>query len=63
MIVSTVGAWTVHKGTVISDEGATDVTVINDGNSEWVTAEDPVDLIVALMDYRGIRNIGSPSAS
>lgn len=63
MIVSTAGTWSVNKGTVVSEEGVTDVTVISDGVNEWVTTEDPVDLIVALMNHLGIRHIGDSSDS
>lgn len=54
----TVGEWTVLKGTVISPDGSTEVTVINDGSGEWHTAQDPAHLIVALMQLLDITHIG-----
>lgn len=59
MNVSTVGSWSVHKGTVISEEGSTEVTVISDGKTEWHTPEEPAELIIALMTHLGIKNISS----
>lgn len=61
--VSKAGAWSVNEGIVITLEGATKVTVISDGSTDFVTAEDPVQLIAALMMHLGISHIGSPSVS
>lgn len=55
--VSTVGTWRVHSGTVVTPDGATTVTVISDGHSEWHSPENTAELVVALMQHLGIASI------
>jgi hypothetical protein len=57
MEISEVGSWSVHSGRVVSPEGVTKVTVLNDGEHELVTAKDPAELLVALMQHLGVDRV------
>lgn len=57
--VSQVGPWTVHEGVVMDLEGATTVTVISDGVTEWMTPLPVIELVVALMNYLGVEVVSA----
>lgn len=55
------GTWRVFPGRIVSPEGVTEVTVINDGVNEFNTTARLQELIIALMTYLDIDQIRAVS--
>ena len=61
--VSEAGAWSVHTGKRVTDDGVDQGTVISDGREELFTLESVAELAVAIMLHLGIERIEAPNAN